>query len=113
MAGIFLGLDTDPALIADALGSTLNGVFASASGAATQLTRHAQGFSPAGIPGVVHVPYKFILIILGSIARVDGSALLGGFNPLRGTLSDAWSLDYGCLRQAGCPGGFHPNLRGT
>ena len=71
MAGIFLGFDTEPAMIADALGSTLSGDFASASSAAAQLTRHAQGFTPPGVAGVIHVPYKFILIILGSVARVN------------------------------------------
>jgi len=89
-APLFTGYEIDPSMLADAVNSTLVGVFTSTSRLATQLTRHAHGFTPPGVAGVVHVPYKFILLLLGSVARVDGSALVGGCNPLRGTFAEAW-----------------------
>ena len=89
-APLYNGLDVAPALLADAANTQLNAVFTSATNLAQQLMYHARSVVPAGLPGVVHVPYKYLLLILGAVARVDGSAALGAANPFRGTWLDAW-----------------------
>ena len=68
----------------------MNGVFTAGTDVARQLMAHARGVAPAGLPNVIHAPYKFLLLILGAVARVDGSAALSAVNPFRGTWSDAW-----------------------
>ena len=56
---------------------------------AGQLTKHARAGRP-GIPGVVHVDYRFILLLLGSVARVDGSPVTGALEVFRGVWQSAW-----------------------
>ena len=91
MAGaLYTGLDPAPGLLADALNTQMNGVFTAGTDVARQIMSHARGVVPVGLPNVVHAPYKFLLLILGAVARVDGSAALSAVNPFRGTWSDAW-----------------------
>ena len=90
-APITLGTDVAPGLIADAVNSTLNVVVASPTPAATLFTRHFGALTPPGVAGVTHVAYKALLPIFGALARTDGSAALGGSNPLRGIADDAWT----------------------
>ena len=68
-AQIFLGYDTAPPALADAMTTTFHGVFDSTTRVAHQLTCHAKAFTPVGVPGVVHMPYKFLLVMLASTAR--------------------------------------------
>jgi len=89
-AQIFIGYDAAAPALADAMTTTFHGVFDATTRVAHQLTSHARAFTPAGMPGVVHMPYKFLLVILGAVARVDGSAIVGALNPLRGTFMDTW-----------------------
>ena len=86
----FLGYSVDPALLADGVATTLEGRLVAGTNVANKLLKYAQGFVPPGVAGEVHVPYKYILFLLGAVARVDGSAALGAANPLRGTWDPAW-----------------------
>ena len=89
-ATLYNGLDTAPGMLADAVNTQLNASFVAGTNLANHLVAHARGVVPAGLPNAIHVPYRFILLILGAVARVDGSAILAAVNPFRGTWLDAW-----------------------
>ena len=75
MAGVVnFTFEHDPATLTDNVATQLNGVLDLDTPVAGQLTKHARAVRP-GIPGVAHVEYRFILLLLGSVARVDGSPL--------------------------------------
>ena len=57
---------------------------------AAQMGRHARAVRPPGLAGVLHIAYKWLVVLLGAVARVDGSALLGALNPFRGTFELPW-----------------------
>ena len=42
------------------------------------------------MPGFVHTAYKYILLLILAVARLDGSALTGRLQPLRGTFEEGW-----------------------
>ena len=84
MAGVVnFTFEHDPATLMDNVATQLNGALDLDSPVATQLAKHARGTRP-GIPGVLHVDYKFILLLLGSVARVDGSLITGNLHVFRG-----------------------------
>ena len=63
-----------PAALTDNRGTELNGVIPLTSPAAPHLERHAKGVKPAG-GGVLHVDYRFIILLIGAVARLDGAPL--------------------------------------
>ena len=87
---LFLGYSVQPSLLANNVGTTLEGVFTSGTDLANQLLQHAHGFVPPGLPGEVHVPYKYVSYLAGAVARSDGSAAAGAINPLRGRWHETW-----------------------
>ena len=90
MTTVVNGFDTDPAMLADHVGTTLHVEIDSPTLAATQFTKLAGAFTPAGVVGAVHVAYKWIMFLCGALLRVDGTPLLGAMRPARGTFVAAW-----------------------
>ena len=90
MTTVVNGYDVDPALLADHVGTTLHVEIVSPTQAATQFTKLANAFTPAGVAGAVHVAYKWIMFLCGALLRVDGTPLLGAMNPTQGTFAVTW-----------------------
>ena len=90
MAGVVnFTFEHDPSALTDNVETQLNGVLDLDTPVAGQLTKHARAVRP-GIPGVAHVEYRFILLLLGSVARVDGSPVTGALEVFRGVWQSAW-----------------------
>ena len=90
MTTVVNGFDTDPAMLADHVGTTLHVEIDSPTLAATQFTKLAGAFTPAGVVGAVHVAYKWIMFLCGALLRVDGTPLLGAMRPAQGTFVATW-----------------------
>ena len=90
MTTVVNGYDVDPALLADHVGTTLHVEIVSPTLAATQFTKLAGAFTPAGVAGAVYTTYKWIMFLCGAVLRVDGTPLLGAMNPAQGTFAVTW-----------------------
>ena len=86
---ITFSFENDPATLTDNVGTQLYGVLDTSSTLAPHLERHARATRPA-VPGVLHVEFRFILLLLGAVARVDGAQGTGALAPMRGLWTEAW-----------------------
>ena len=89
MASVPFTYETAPAALTDNRGTELNGVIPLTSPAAPHLEKHAMGVKPVGA-GVLHVDYRFIVLLVGAVARIDGAPATGLLAPLRGVFTEAW-----------------------
>ena len=90
MSTTLLTLEHDPGTLTNNIGTALNVVLDDGSMLARGLLRLSKGVRPAGVPGFVHTAYKYILLLILAVARLDGSALTGRLQPLRGTFEEGW-----------------------
>ena len=84
MSTTLLTLEHDPGTLTNNIGTALNVVLDDGSMLARGLLRLSKGVRPAGVPGFVHIAYKYILLLILAVARLDGSVLTGRLQPLRG-----------------------------
>lgn len=82
--------EVPPGALTNNVGTTLQIELDAGTPCASQLQRHAQARVPAGVVGTVQVAYKWVMLLLGSVARVDGSPAVGALKPLRGAFDISW-----------------------
>ena len=83
--------ENDPLLLTDNVGTELNGCVDDASATAIQLKKLAGASNLAGT-GQVIVSYKWIVLLLWAVVRLDGSAAVWAIAPLRGVFSEAFTF---------------------
>ena len=61
-----------------------------ASKLGTHVRRHADAVPVSGVPGSLHVALKFILLLVGAVARLDGAPATAALRVFRGLFAEAW-----------------------
>ena len=89
---LLINWEVAPGALTNNRTTTLVAVVDDGTPLATQMGRHARAVRPPGLAGVLHIAYKWLMVLLGSVARVDGSSLLGALNPFRGTFELPWMV---------------------
>ena len=87
---LLINWEVAPGALTNNRTTTLVAVVDDGTPLATQMGRHARAVRPPGLAGVLHIAYKWLMVLLGSAARVDGSSLLGTDSTSEG--ANAWSL---------------------
>ena len=89
-ASIVITYDTPPHLLADHPDTPLLVVVDDASKLGTHVRRHADAAPVPGVPGSLHVALKFILLLVGAVARLDGAPATAALRVFRGLFSEPW-----------------------
>ena len=89
---LLINWEVAPGALTNNRTTTLVAVVDDGTPLAAQMGRHARAVRPPGLAGVLHIAYKWLMMLLGSVARVDGSSLLGALNPFRGTFELPWMV---------------------
>ena len=85
--------ETAPAALTNNLGAQLNVELPDDCSAARHLVAHAKATPVAGM-GQILVSYRYILILIGSVARIDGAPATLALHPLRGTFLESWMQNF-------------------
>jgi hypothetical protein len=82
---LLINWEVAPGALTNNRTTTLVAVVDDGTPLAAQMGRHARAVRPPGLAGVLHIAYKWLMMLLGSVARVDGSSLLyRGSQPVQG-----------------------------
>ena len=89
-ASINVTYETPPHLLANHPDTPLLVVVDDASKLGTHVRRHADAVPVSGVPGSLHVALKFILLLVGAVARLDGAPATAALRVFRGLFSEPW-----------------------